>query len=197
LGFGTYGRWFAGPFLLDGDLFSPLEDLDEPAEVERVVVLFLRALGCFCGEGVGRGPRGMRSALPLFLITPGLVSSGSFFMFLINPEGEGPKLIPAAIAPSRFCKGACDLDPIMPSVLPRVPCSDLMRTDVGSVCIFGGFEQFFSLLISLPPDFLAIYSGDEDRVFRLCGEGDEPEVREEPEDLLLLSPFSLRPLLLC
>ena len=89
------------------------------------------------------------------------------------------------------------MDPIKPSGGPRAPCSDFIRTEVGFAGIFGDFERFFSLLISPSPDLLAIYSGDDDRVFRLCGEGEEPELREDPDDLLLLSDFSLRPLLLC
>ena len=75
---------------------------------------------------------------------------------------------------------------------PRVVYSDLMRTEVGSVCIFGLLERCFSFFTSLPPDLLGISSGDDDLAFRLrCGDGDEPELREDSEDLLLLSPFSL------
>ena len=156
-------------FLLEGDLLSsPLDDLDEPIELERVVVLRLRALGCFCGDCVGRGPKGTRFAFPPDLVPPGLVvSSGSFFMFLVNPEGEGPKLIPAAIAPNRFCRGAWDLDPIILSAVPRAPFSDLIRTEDGSASELGDFERFRSLLILGTPCFLARYSGEEDRVFRL------------------------------
>ena len=75
---------------------------------------------------------------------------------------------------------------------PRVVYSDLMRTEVGSVCILGLLERFFSFLTSLFPDLLGISSGDDDLAFRLrCGDGDEPELREDSEDLLLLIPFSL------
>ena len=98
--------------LLDGDLLSsPLEDL-EPADDERVAVRRLLKFVGFCGEAVGRGPKGTRLALPIDLVPPGLLSSGSFFIFLIKLD-EGPRLIPAAIAPNRFCKGACDFDPII------------------------------------------------------------------------------------
>jgi hypothetical protein len=156
-------------FLLEGDLLSsPLDDLDEPIELERVVVLRLRALGCFCGDCVGRAPKGIRFAFPPDRAPPGLfVSSGSFFMVLVNPEGEGPKLIPAAIAPNRFCSGACDLDPIRLSAAPRAPFSDLIRTEDGSAREFGLFERFLSFLISVTPCLLAIYSGEEDLLFRL------------------------------
>lgn len=109
-------------------------------------------------------------------------------------------MIPAAIAPNRFCKGACDFDFISPSaelrliLAPelRVLCSDLMRTDVGSaVCILGLLGRVISFVASLPSDLLGISSGDEDLAFRLrCGDGDEPELREDSE-VLLLAPFPL------
>ena len=89
------------PILLIDLLLSPLEDLDER------IPAGLRELGGFCGELVGRGPRGTRLALPVGFIPPALLSSGSFFICLLTPkESGGPKLIPAAIAPSRFCNGA-------------------------------------------------------------------------------------------
>ena len=153
--------------LLDGDLLPSLLE-DEPAEVERVVVLRRRLPGGFCGDGVGRGPKGTRLALPPDLVPPGLLSSFSFFIFRIKPDGAGPKLIPAAIAPKRFCNGACDLEPIRPSgPVPLGPCSDLILTTVTSFSALGVFERFLSLLISAPPCFLAIYSGDEDLALRL------------------------------
>ena len=74
---------------------------------------------------------------------------------------------------------------------PRVVYSDLMRTEVGSVCILGLLERVISFVASLPSDLLGISSGDEDLAFRLrCGEGDEPELREDSE-VLLLAPFPL------
>ena len=103
----------------------------------------------------------------------------------VKPEDDGPKFIPAAIAPNRFCRGACD---------PLEPFSVLIRD--GSIKAFGLRERLRSLFISPMPGFLPIYSGDEERVCRLrCGEGDEPELREEPEDLRRLSPLSLLPFL--
>ena len=97
-------------------------------------------------------------ALPPFDFAPGpgLLSSGSFFIVLFNPDGDGPKFIPAAIAPNRFCKVACD---------PLEPFSDLIRT--GSINEFGLLERFRSFFISPIPGFLAIYSGEEERVLRL------------------------------
>ena len=97
-------------------------------------------------------------ALPPFVLVPGpgLLSSGSFLIVLVKPEDEGPKFIPAAIAPNRFCKGACD---------PLEPFSDLMRA--GSINEFGLLERIRSLFISPIPGFLAIYSGEEERVLRL------------------------------
>ena len=99
--------------LLDGDLLSSPRDL-EPADDERVAVRRRLIFVCFCGEAVGRGPKGTRLALPIDFVPPGLLSSGSFFIFLIKLD-EGPRFIPAAIAPNRFCKGACDFDPVCTS----------------------------------------------------------------------------------
>ena len=164
---------------------SPLDDLEEP--LEEAVVLRLRALCCLCGDCCGRGPSGTRLAFPLFDLFPGpgLFSSGSFLIVLVKPEDEGPVFIPAAIAPNRFCKGACD---------PLDPFSVLMRA--GSIKELGLFERFLSLFMSPIPGFLPMYSGEEERLFRLrCGEGDDPELREEPEDLRRLSPLSLLPFL--
>lgn len=67
--------------LLEGDLLSSPLDF-EPADDERVVVRRLLIFGCFCGESTGRGPRGMRLALPMDLVPPDLASSGSVFIFL-------------------------------------------------------------------------------------------------------------------
>ena len=73
-----------------------------------------------------------------------------------------------------------------------------MRTEDGSIAEFGDFERFRSRLISPPPCRLAMYSGEEDLAFRLLwGEGEDPELREEAEECLRLSPLSLLDLLPC